>query len=652
MVTVATSAKSTHKGAAMSSNINKLTRKLSRNLRSLGVTDAKKYTDDGEIWPRFNTLAEAMSGCKDGTRAIEYYKTLAVGNEVIRPIVSDSIERFLSVYRPTILLPIAQDGVIVDIGAGCGLFAVFAALLHPDKQVWAFEADSQLCDIAREAVANLAIKNIELVNKAVVPQDWPTTQNQINVFEDGVFRSLRTKGKQEVALLSVNDLPFGTTTPIALLKLVAPGMFLQLASELVEHSQTLLGEVWKADYGAKDHAMISALLDTVPSGCVRDAESGLLYKTHASRRTTRTKASWSPAIFPAKAEPLNTVIIPVYNIGDLVEPCVESIIKSIDRPTEILVINDGSAQAETLQSLAKVAKMAHTKVIDKPNGGCASARNLGLQIAQGKYVTLIDGDDFVEECFLPLLNEAIYVGASNIAEIGFADYSSITGEVSDNIEPYTDRALRSGMIGYESNMWNILRRQPAIWRRLYRTEWLRQNGLNFPERIKAYDDMEFQFISLYLNGGVSYANARGYYYRKDRPGQDVKASDTRHFGTFQMLVTMENFLRNRRAPRDHFVLFDLFTLDCLSWSYSLIHPQLRTPFLEASRVFMMGGKSFDRAANVHWEISQRINSPDSDFARDFCAEMPDHNALERFHSSAPAYMDHIYDYHFPLEVSS
>jgi hypothetical protein len=163
--------------------------------------------------------------------------------------------------------------------------------------------------------------------------------------------------------------------------------------------------------------------------------------------------------------------------------------------------------------------------------------------------------------------------------------------------------------------------------------------------------MEFQFLSLYLNGGVAYANTRGYLYRKDRPGQDVAASDTRHFGTFQMLVTIENFLRNRRAPRDHFVMFDLFALDCLSWSYGLIHKRLRSPFRDAARTFLLGGKSFERAANVHWELSRMVAAATSDFARDFCCDIPDRKALEIFHKNVPHYADHIYDYHFPLEVS-
>lgn len=642
--------------------IQKFARSMGANLRSLGLKSLHIADDGGEIWRRLETLSHTMRMAPGGARAVAHYKALASA-QWLRPVISDAAGRFLSTYRPVILMPAPQDGVVVDIGAGCGLFAVMAGLLHPAKQVWAFEPDPALHQIAVEAVTALGLTNVTCVNQAVLPASWASGTPFLSTYKDHIYRTIHIQGEAPeatpVAGISVADLPFGADCPIAILKLVAPGMFLELASALLDRTSVLLGEVWKRDYAAHDHPVVSPLLDHLPVACVRDAESGMLYKTAAAQRATRSTQPWAtanattgaPTILSASTAPLISVIIPTYNIGDLIEPCVESVIKSIDRPTEILVINDGSTQPETLRSLENVSKMNHTRVVEKPNGGCASARNLGLQIAQGRFVTLIDGDDFVEEAFLPLLSEAMYAQATNIAEIGFADYASLTGEITDNTEPYTEHAASHGLIGYDTNMWGLLRRQPAIWRRLYRTEWLRENNLYFPERIKAYDDMEFQFLSLYLNGGVAYANARGYYYRKDRPGQDVKASDTRHFGTFQMLVTMENFLRNRRAPRDHFILFDLFTLDCLSWSYSLLHPQLQAPFLAASRTFLMGGKSLERAVNVQWEISRQINATHSSFARDFCLDMPDRRSVEVFHQNAPNFADHIYDYHYPLEVS-
>lgn len=634
--------------------IQKFARSIGANIRSIGLKSLNIIDDGGEIWRRLDTLSHTMRAAPGGEGAVAHYKTLARA-DWLRPVISDAAGRFLSTYRLAILMPIPQEGDIVDIGAGCGLFAVMAALLHPGKKVWAFEPDPKLFQVATQTAASLGITNIEFRNQAVLPGSWPSQSQYLDVYKDHIYRTIHPEGEVQnataVSGISVVDLPLGTDAPIAILKLVAPGMFLELADELLNRTSVLLGEVWKRDYAAQDHPLLSPLLEGLSVGCIRDAETGTMYKTAASQRATRTGLTWTPAVRSAKADPLISVIIPTFNIGDLIEPCVESVIKSIDRPTEILVINDGSTQAETLQSLERVAKLPHTRVIDKPNGGCASARNFGLEIAQGTFITLIDGDDFVEESFLQLLTEAMFVQATNIAEIGFADYSSITGEISDNPEPYSEYAASHGLIGYENNMWVLLRRQPAIWRRLYRTEWLRDNNLYFPERIKAYDDMEFQFLSLYLNGGVSYANSRGYYYRKDRPGQDVKASDTRHFGTFQMLVTLENFLRNRRAPKDHFILFDLFTIDCLSWSYSLIHPQLQVPFLEASRTFLMGGKSQERAVNVQWEISKLTGSTLSNFARDFCADLPDRRSVEVLHRNIPHYADHVYDYHYPLEVS-
>lgn len=95
-------------------------------------------------------------------------------------------------------------------------------------------------------------------------------------------------------------------------------------------------------------------------------------------------------------KPLLTIIIPVYNVEQYLEKCVESVI-----PTtisyEIILVDDGSTDS----SLNKCMKLEETKenikVIHKENGGLSSARNCGLSIATGKYVAFVDSDDWVDK---------------------------------------------------------------------------------------------------------------------------------------------------------------------------------------------------------------------------------------------------------------
>ncbi|MEG1585356.1 MAG: glycosyltransferase [Bacteroidales bacterium] len=95
-------------------------------------------------------------------------------------------------------------------------------------------------------------------------------------------------------------------------------------------------------------------------------------------------------------QPLLSVVIPVYNVGQYLPRCLDSVTKQTYPNLEIIVVNDGS----TDNSAAIIADFAfadpRVKVVDKKNGGLVSARKAGLEVATGKYIHHLDGDDYIE----------------------------------------------------------------------------------------------------------------------------------------------------------------------------------------------------------------------------------------------------------------
>ena len=92
--------------------------------------------------------------------------------------------------------------------------------------------------------------------------------------------------------------------------------------------------------------------------------------------------------------PLLSVIIPMYNCAQVIERSLDS----IDYPDcEILVVNDGSKDngAEVVEKYA--ATHPNVRLINKPNGGVSSARNLGIEQAKGKYIVFVDADDYLAQ---------------------------------------------------------------------------------------------------------------------------------------------------------------------------------------------------------------------------------------------------------------
>lgn len=93
---------------------------------------------------------------------------------------------------------------------------------------------------------------------------------------------------------------------------------------------------------------------------------------------------------------LISVIVPIYNVEQYLEKCINSIIKQTYKNLEIILVNDGSPD-NCLKICEKSAKEdKRIKVINKENGGLSDARNKGLDIMTGKYITFVDSDDYID----------------------------------------------------------------------------------------------------------------------------------------------------------------------------------------------------------------------------------------------------------------
>ena len=93
--------------------------------------------------------------------------------------------------------------------------------------------------------------------------------------------------------------------------------------------------------------------------------------------------------------PLISVIIPVYNVENYIEKCVTSVCNQIYKNIEIILINDGSKDSSGVLCDKLADTDSRIKVIHKENGGVSSARNTGIENANGEYLCFIDGDDYV-----------------------------------------------------------------------------------------------------------------------------------------------------------------------------------------------------------------------------------------------------------------
>ena len=101
-----------------------------------------------------------------------------------------------------------------------------------------------------------------------------------------------------------------------------------------------------------------------------------------------------------------SVIIPVYNVEETLDRCVESVLKQRVDDMEVILVDDGAPDKCPEMCDHWAAKDQRIRVIHKPNGGLSDARNAGIDMACGDYITFVDSDDWIaDNTYPPLIDQ-------------------------------------------------------------------------------------------------------------------------------------------------------------------------------------------------------------------------------------------------------
>lgn len=185
-----------------------------------------------------------------------------------------------------------------------------------------------------------------------------------------------------------------------------------------------------------------------------------------------------------------SIIIPVYNVEHYVEKCVQSCALQNCSDFEIIVVNDGSTDKSAGIINTLVKDFSNISVINQENQGLSAARNAGLQVAQGEYVWFVDSDDWIEPNCLGRITNKL----KDDLDILQLQYRYTYEDASLNKDaPFTIiDGLKSGkQVTIHGGL-----PAPAQFC-VYRTEFLRKNGLQFVRGIY-HEDSEFKPRATYL----------------------------------------------------------------------------------------------------------------------------------------------------------
>lgn len=136
-----------------------------------------------------------------------------------------------------------------------------------------------------------------------------------------------------------------------------------------------------------------------------------------------------------------SIIIPVYNVQQYIDRCMESIVPQLDSDVEVILIDDGSTD-NSLDICKKYEYDDRIVVAHKTNGGLASARNYGLEMAKGEYITFLDSDDWLSNGTLLEFRRIIKEYQPDIIGYGFQKVTDT--EVIQKKEQYWREGIYSG----------------------------------------------------------------------------------------------------------------------------------------------------------------------------------------------------------------
>lgn len=242
-------------------------------------------------------------------------------------------------------------------------------------------------------------------------------------------------------------------------------------------------------------------------------------------------------------EELVSIVVPVYNVEEYLPDCLRSIRNQSYRKLQILLVDDGSTDLCPEICDKAASEDERIEVIHKENGGLSDARNAGLEVARGEFVTFVDSDDWLDLDFIRnLYNVCVCTGT----EVAVGDYvrTNLTHGKDKNDGLYIQTSCQtlndplsdqSGQMHQQAKNQSVQPAQPLIynrresleacylsqkhgmsfttWGKLYRTSLWKDHNVTFPVG-RINEDAFTTYRVLYYSNRTAYIDKVLYYYRQ------------------------------------------------------------------------------------------------------------------------------------------
>lgn len=211
-----------------------------------------------------------------------------------------------------------------------------------------------------------------------------------------------------------------------------------------------------------------------------------------------------------------SVVIPAFNVENQLRKCLDSVLNQSFTDWELILVDDGSTDGTSKIADEYACKDVRISVIHKKNGGVSSARNLGLEMVKGKWVTFVDSDDCIESSFFKTF-------VDRLEEKQFELFMGDVKQISLKNQSFVEYGLRTTVCSLKEAIQNDkILRSGDLHAKMFYADIIKNQNMSFDEKIHYSEDGLFFDTYLLYVSYVALDSAICYNYRRMDCGLSYK----------------------------------------------------------------------------------------------------------------------------------
>lgn len=257
-----------------------------------------------------------------------------------------------------------------------------------------------------------------------------------------------------------------------------------------------------------------------------------------------------------------SIIIPIFNVEQFLPQCLTSIQQQDFDDYEVLCVDDGSTDGSSVIINAFCKNDHHFRSIRQENAGMSTARNRGLQEAQGDYVLFVDSDDWLLDGSLAQLSNELQ--GEDVICFGAQKYLELTKTYLSNNRPIITDTISGWDYFNQQRLLTTEIHFVCIWQRAYRRDFLLKNNLLFAEGIRRAEDDLFTTMVMHHAQTLKTISKEVYVYRV----RDNSITTTVNIDRWYDSLKVQEILADFFIPKDNIdkhVLYRVLASNYINW---------------------------------------------------------------------------------------